>query len=74
MEEYLTVKELSSRIKVAPGTIRNMVWKKIFRANVHYLKPGRKIIFIWSAVEAWLRQESAVSTRIHHVSDKFLIK
>lgn len=55
MEQYLTVKELGERIKMTPGTIRNLVWKKVFIKGVHYLKPTpRKLVFIWSAVEAWL--------------------
>jgi len=30
-EEYLTTTELSERIKMAPGTIRNLVWKNRFK-------------------------------------------
>jgi hypothetical protein len=59
MEEYLTTGELSERIKMAPGTIRNMVWKKEFMENTHYVKPTpRKLLFIWSAIEAWLHGAS----------------
>ena len=59
MEEYLTTKELSERIKMAPGTIRNLVWKKALKENIHYLKPTpRKLLFIWGEVEAWLHRES----------------
>lgn len=55
MEEYLTTVELSERIKMAPGTIRNLVWKKKFKENIHYVKPTeKKLLFIWSSVEAWL--------------------
>ena len=55
MEEYLTTNELSCRIKMAPGTIRNLVWKKVFLENVHYVKPTpRKLLFVWSEVEQWL--------------------
>lgn len=55
MEEYLTTKELSSRIKMAPGTIRNLVWNKTLLEGVHYVKPSsRKLLFVWSQVEAWL--------------------
>ena len=55
MEEYLTTAELSKRIKMAPGTIRNLVWKQEFKENTHYLKPTRrKLLFIWSQVEEWL--------------------
>ena len=58
MEEYLTTKELSNRIKMEPGTIRNLVWKKDFKINTHYLKPTpRKLLFIWSAVQQWLQSE-----------------
>ena len=55
MEEYLSVKELSRRIKMPPGTIRNLIWKKEFLEGIHFVKPTpRKILFIWSAVEKWL--------------------
>lgn len=56
MEEYLTTKELSKRIKMTPDTIRNLVYKKKFKKNVHYYKPtSRKLLFIWSAVKDWLQ-------------------
>ena len=55
MEEYLTVKELSERIKLAKQTIYNMIYKKEFVLNKHYYKPKTKIIlFKWSAIEKWL--------------------
>lgn len=60
MEEYLTTKELAKRIKMSQGTIRNLVWKGQFKENVHYVKPtSRKLLFVWSEVEAWLRKESS---------------
>jgi hypothetical protein len=59
MEEYLSTTELSERIKMAPGTIRNLVWRKEFQENVHYLKPTpKKILFLWSAVEQWIHRNS----------------
>jgi hypothetical protein len=55
MEEYLTTVELSVRIKMAPGTIRNLVWKKEFQEGIHFVKPtSGKLLFAWSAVERWL--------------------
>ena len=55
MEQYLTTQELSKRIKMTPGTIRNLVWRKELRENVHYVKPTpRKLLFVWSAIEEWL--------------------
>jgi excisionase family DNA binding protein len=59
MEEYLTVKELSERIKLAKQTIYNMIHKKEFVLNKHYYKPKAKIIlFKWSAIEKWLEGDS----------------
>jgi hypothetical protein len=60
MEEYLTTAELSERIKMTPGTIRNLVWKNEFKENIHYLKPTqRKLLFIWSQVQGWLYRNSS---------------
>jgi hypothetical protein len=74
MEQYITVKELSERIKMAPGTIRNLVWRKEFKENVHYLKPTpRKLLFIWSAVESWLHGEYLNLLESHPGNDTCLI-
>jgi hypothetical protein len=62
MEEYLTTTELSERIKMAPGTLRNLVWQQELKENVHYLKPTpRKLLFVWSQVEQWLYRNSLSS-------------
>ena len=69
MEEYLTTNELSDRIKMAPGTIRNLVWKKKFKENIHYVKPTeKKLLFIWSSVEAWLFNRS--NNTLKYISEK----
>jgi hypothetical protein len=54
MEEYFTTEQLSKRIHMSPGTIRNLVWMGVFQLNVHYVKPRGKLLFIWSAVREWL--------------------
>jgi len=60
-EEYLTTSELSQRIKMAPGSIRNLVWRKTFTEGVHFVKPSaRKLLFIWSRIEQWLHGVSHV--------------
>ena len=60
MEEYLTTVELSKRIKMAPGTIRNLIWQKKLKKGVHYFKPtSRKLLFVWSEVQVWLRDGNA---------------
>jgi hypothetical protein len=60
MEEYLTTAELSERIKMAKGTIRNLVCRKEFKENIHYLKPTpRKLLFVWSQVHEWMYRNSS---------------
>lgn len=60
MEEYLTTAELASRIKMTPGAIRNLIWRKELKKGVHYLKPTpRKLLFVWSEMELWLRYGTA---------------
>ena len=59
MNEYLTTKELSQRIKMAPGTIRNLIWKQVFVKNIHYVKPTPgKTLYKWNAIESWLHSGS----------------
>jgi hypothetical protein len=45
MEEYLTTIELSKRIKMAPGMIHNLVWRKELNKDTHYLKPTPRKTF-----------------------------
>lgn len=55
MEEYLTIDELCGRIKFQRQTIYNLIHRKIFLAGKHFLKPSpKKILFRWSAIQAWL--------------------
>lgn len=54
-EEYLTVAELSEKIKFSRQTIYNLIFKKEFILQQHYLKPRpKKILFKWSAIMAWM--------------------
>ena len=57
MEEYITVQELGERIKFSKQSVYNLIYKKKFTLGIHYLKPTpKKILFVWSEVEKWLRQ------------------
>jgi len=57
MEEYLTIAELSTRLKIKPKTVKNKMAAGIFRRGVHYFSPaGLGPRFKWSAVVAWLEQ------------------
>jgi len=59
--EYLTIQELSDRLKVAKQTIYNWVSMGRFQAGLHYMKPSRRrLLFVWSAIEAWLRQSATI--------------
>ena len=57
MEEYLTIVELSARLKISRKTVANKMAAGIFRKGVHYFSPpGLGPRFKWSAVVAWLEQ------------------
>jgi excisionase family DNA binding protein len=60
--EYLTVEELSERIKFSKQTLYNMISKGEFILQEHYLKPRpKKILFKWSAIEEWMENASSKS-------------
>jgi hypothetical protein len=56
-EEYVTVKQLAERIKYREQTIRNMMSAGVFKRGIHYFKRRRRIVFLWSSVEQWLRED-----------------
>jgi hypothetical protein len=71
MDEYLTTKELSARIKLTPGTIRNMVCRGDFKLGVHYVKAGpRRLLFLWSGIADWLHDGGA--SKISTYKEKIL--
>jgi hypothetical protein len=51
---YLSGRELARRIPYCEGSIRNLMSQGQLKAGIHYLKPGGRVIFRWSAVQAWL--------------------
>ena len=56
---FLTVAELSKRIKFSRQSLYNMIFKGEFTAGKHYLKPRpKKILFIWPAIKEWLENPS----------------
>ena len=59
MEEYVTVDELSSKIKFSKQSIYNLIYKKIFILGKHYFKPTpKKILFKWSEIQTWVERSS----------------
>jgi len=63
-EEYLTIEELSARLKIKPKTIKNKMAAGIFRKGIHYFSPaGLGPRFKWSAVVAWLEQREDITSQ-----------
>lgn len=58
---YLTSEELATRIKYDARTIRDRLKDTVLLEGVHYFRPfgGRKILFIWEAIEQDMVSESA---------------
>ncbi len=55
MDEYLTVNELSARIKFSKQSLYNLIHKGSLVLGKHYLKPTpKKILFKWSEVQSWM--------------------
>lgn len=58
MEEYLTVDELSARIKFSKQSLYNLIHKGTFMLGKHYLKPTpKKILFKWTEIRAWMGED-----------------
>lgn len=57
---YLTTDELSQRIKYDVRTIRERLKDSVLIEGVHYFRPfgGRKILFLWEAIEQDMRMPS----------------
>jgi len=64
-EQYLTVKELSVKIKFSQQTIYNMIHKGDFVKGIHYVKPRpKKVLFLWTAVCTWLESSEEAAIEI----------
>ena len=54
-EEYISIKEVASRLGLEPKTIKNKMASRVFIKGLHYFSPdGMGPRFKWSAVVAWL--------------------
>jgi hypothetical protein len=54
---YLTTEELAARIKYDVRTIRERLKDSVLIEGTHYFRPfgGRKILYIWDAIERDMR-------------------
>lgn len=52
-QTYLTTAELATRIKYDTRTIRERLKDSVLIEGVHYIRPfgGRKILYIWDAIQ-----------------------
>ena len=71
---YLTTQELSSRIKYDARTIRDNLKDKVLLEGVHYIRPfgGRKILYIWEAIEKDMGQQSKDALAIPMANGGFI--
>ena len=62
----MSSKELASRIKFSAGYINNTLKDSIFLEGTHYIRPfgGRKIFYIWEAIEHELYSPSVRPTQL----------
>jgi len=54
-EEYITIDELGTKLRLSPKSIRNKMASGVFIKGVHYFSPdGMGPRFKWSAIVAWM--------------------
>jgi predicted DNA-binding transcriptional regulator AlpA len=71
MQEYITVKELSERVKLAQQTIYNFIHLGKFILGKHYLKPTpKKILFKWSEIKEWMGEDTEVQGPTEEISSE----
>lgn len=60
---YLTTEQLAEKIHYDPRTIRSRLKDSVLLEGVHYIRPfgGRKLLFIWEAIQRDIGTESARS-------------
>ncbi|MEW5880417.1 MAG: hypothetical protein AB1761_08235 [Pseudomonadota bacterium] len=61
--EFLTTEELAKRIKYDARTIRERLKDSKLIEGVHYIRPfgGRKILYLWDAIERDIGSASGLS-------------
>ncbi len=64
VEEYLDMRQLCARIPFKEQTIRNKMCKGELKRGTHFYKRGKKIIFVWSEMKRWLKEQPATGDQI----------
>lgn len=60
--ECLSLAELAKRLRLGQSTIRKMVDSRELQEGIHFRRVRRRLIFFWSAVEAFLKTSPALKT------------
>jgi len=64
MSDYLTIKETAELLRVKPHTVRERIYKGVFKQGIHYFKRrGMRPLFKRSALIAWLECEEPGSAK-----------
>ena len=70
-EEYLTVTELSERIKYSVQSLYNLINNGSLKLKRHYLKPTpKKILFKWTAILQWMGEDIIVEEPARNIAVK----
>jgi len=58
-DEYLDMRQLTRRIPFSKRAIENFINLGSLIEGVHFGRPagGKKRVFFWSAIEAWIRNQ-----------------
>lgn len=54
MKPYLSLAELSREIPFSEQAIRALMHRGELRDGEHYFRRGRRLVFKWAAIEAWI--------------------
>ena len=60
-DDYLSVRQLASRIPYAEKTIRNLMDGGVLVEGKHYFKRRRRIMFSWNAMRDWIEERGEVA-------------
>jgi hypothetical protein len=58
-KEYLSLKELCTRIPYDEQTIRNLITQGKLLKGTHYFKPNGRLIFKWTAIVTWIEGDES---------------
>ncbi len=61
---YLGLDEITEFVPFTAEAIRKLMQRGVLVERLHYFRHGRRLIFKWEAVVAWIEQRDAETERI----------